>query len=151
VAAGALFVVLRPNGAGKSCTIELLTGQIRPSVGAASVAGDDFCRETMALKRAIGYMAEAPILYDHLSGREFLAFIGDVFGFAYGGVFTLATAGAAALLVFTATDAPAPLLGGSVTEPWGVAFLARVRGPDAGDGGRRLRRRRAASLPHAPT
>ena len=80
VAAGELFVFLGPNGAGKTSTIKMLTGQLAPSAGTALVAGHDVGRDPLALKRVIGYMAEAPYLYDKLSGREFLAFIADIFG-----------------------------------------------------------------------
>jgi len=78
VSAGELFVFLGPNGAGKSTTIKMLTGLLTPDSGTARVAGRDIVRERLALKREIGYMAEQPFLYDKLSGREFLRFIGDV-------------------------------------------------------------------------
>jgi ABC-2 type transport system ATP-binding protein len=80
VGAGELFVFLGPNGAGKSSTIRMLTGQLPPTAGRALVAGRDVVRQPLALKRAIGYMAEAPYLYDKLTGREFLSFVADVYG-----------------------------------------------------------------------
>jgi len=80
VAAGELFVFLGPNGAGKSSTIKMLTGLLQPTAGSARVAGFDVVRQPLALKRAIGYMAEQPFLYDKLTGREFLHFIADVYG-----------------------------------------------------------------------
>lgn len=76
---GELFVFLGPNGAGKSSTIKILTGLSVPDSGRASVAGKDVARERLALKRVIGYMAERPFLYEKLTGREFLRFMGDVF------------------------------------------------------------------------
>ena len=80
VGAGELFVFLGPNGAGKSSTIKMLTGLLAPTSGTARIAGIDVFRQPLKLKRAIGYMAESPFLYDKLSGREFLDFIADVFG-----------------------------------------------------------------------
>ena len=77
---GELFVFLGPNGAGKSSTIKMLTGLLPPTAGTARIAGFDVVRQPLALKRAIGYMAEQPFLYDKLTGREFLRFIADVFG-----------------------------------------------------------------------
>lgn len=80
VGPGELFVFLGPNGAGKSSTIKMLTGLLVPSSGTARVAGKDVVRDTLALKRVVGYMAEQPYLYDKLTGREFLHFISDVYG-----------------------------------------------------------------------
>jgi ABC-2 type transport system ATP-binding protein len=80
VAPGELFVFLGPNGAGKSTTIKMLTGLLTPTSGGATVAGRDISRETLPLKRVIGYMAERPYLYEKLTGREFLHFVADVYG-----------------------------------------------------------------------
>ncbi|HEY7035861.1 MAG TPA: ABC transporter ATP-binding protein [Thermomicrobiales bacterium] len=79
VAPGELFVFLGPNGAGKSTTIKMLTGLLTPTSGQATVAGRDVVRETLPLKRLIGYMAERPFLYEKLTGREFLHFVADVY------------------------------------------------------------------------
>jgi ABC-2 type transport system ATP-binding protein len=80
VAPGELFVFLGPNGAGKSTTIKMLTGLLPPTSGLARVAGKDAVRETLPLKRLIGYMAERPYLYEKLTGREFVHFVADVYG-----------------------------------------------------------------------
>jgi len=80
VPAGQLFVFLGPNGAGKSSTIKMLTGMLVPTSGSARVAGCDVVRHPLAVKRAIGYMAEHPFLYEKLTGREFIHFIADVYG-----------------------------------------------------------------------
>lgn len=80
VAPGEVFVFLGPNGAGKSTTIKMLTGLLTPTSGRATVAGRDISRETLPLKRLIGYMAERPFLYEKLTGREFLHFVADVYG-----------------------------------------------------------------------
>ena len=80
IEAGQVFGFLGPNGAGKTTTIRMLTGLVRPSSGSASVAGFDVSSEPLAVKRRVGYLAETPYLYPKLSGREFLAFVGALYG-----------------------------------------------------------------------
>ena len=80
VGAGQVFGFLGPNGAGKTTTIRMLAGLVRPSSGAALVAGFDVAREPIEVKRRVGYLAETPYLYPKLSGREFLAFMGSLYG-----------------------------------------------------------------------
>jgi ABC-2 type transport system ATP-binding protein len=80
IQAGQVFGFLGPNGAGKTTTIRMLTGLVRPSSGSASVAGFDVSSEPLAVKRRVGYLAETPYLYPKLSGREFLAFMGALYG-----------------------------------------------------------------------
>ena len=77
---GEIFGFLGPNGAGKSTTIRLLVGLLRPTSGSASVAGYDVVAQPVEAKRRIGYLAEDPYVYDKLTGREFLAFIADMYG-----------------------------------------------------------------------
>ncbi len=77
---GELFGFLGPNGAGKSTTIRMLAGLLKPSRGTAIVAGFDVLKEPLEVKRRIGYMAESPYLYTKLTGREFLSFMGDLYG-----------------------------------------------------------------------
>jgi len=45
-----------------------------------SVAGHDVQQESLAVKRAVGYLAQTPVLYDRLTGREFLRFVGGLYG-----------------------------------------------------------------------
>jgi ABC-2 type transport system ATP-binding protein len=80
VARGELFVFLGPNGAGKSTTVRMLTGLLDPDGGAARIAGFDTVRERLSVKRAVGYMAERPYLYEKLTVREQLTFVADVYG-----------------------------------------------------------------------
>jgi len=79
VGAGEVFGFLGPNGAGKTTTIRMLTGLVRPTSGAAVVAGFDVFREPLQVKRRVGYLAETPYLYGKLSCREFLAFMGGLY------------------------------------------------------------------------
>ena len=76
---GELFGFLGPNGAGKTTTIKMLVGLLRPTSGMASVAGFDLLRQGEAAKARIGYVPDTPVLYERLTGREFLEFSGDLY------------------------------------------------------------------------
>jgi ABC-2 type transport system ATP-binding protein len=80
VKTGELFGFLGPNGAGKTTTIRMLLGLLQPTAGTAVVAGHDVQQEPLAVKGAVGYLAEMPYLYDKLTGREFLRFVGGLYG-----------------------------------------------------------------------
>lgn len=75
---GEWFLYLGLNGAGKSTTMRLLLGLAEPSGGRASVAGFDPWREGPALRAAVGYLPEDFLPYEHLTGREYLQFVGDM-------------------------------------------------------------------------
>jgi ABC-2 type transport system ATP-binding protein len=70
---------LGPNGAGKTTTIRLLLGLTRPTSGAASVFGNDSVRDSLAIRKRIGYLAQDPRFYPHLSARETLEFTARFF------------------------------------------------------------------------
>jgi ABC-2 type transport system ATP-binding protein len=75
---GEVFAFLGPNAAGKTTTIKLLTRLHYPTRGEAWILGrSNAKRETM---RQVGYLPEQPRLYDYLTGKEFLDFIGRIFG-----------------------------------------------------------------------
>jgi ABC-2 type transport system ATP-binding protein len=73
---------LGPNGSGKTTTIRLLMGLLRPSEGRASILGRDCQRDATALKRDVGYLPEDPFLYPYLTGRELLEFVAGLHGFS---------------------------------------------------------------------
>lgn len=79
---GEIFGFLGPNGAGKTTTISMLVGILRPTLGTATVAGYDIQQEPLDVKRSIGYVAQTPLLYEKLTGREFLRFIGGLHNLA---------------------------------------------------------------------
>jgi ABC-2 type transport system ATP-binding protein len=68
VLAGELFGFLGPNGAGKSTTLRMLAGVLRPTSGAALVAGHDVQAKPMQAKRATGFMPDEPAVYEQLTG-----------------------------------------------------------------------------------
>jgi ABC-2 type transport system ATP-binding protein len=77
---GEIYGFLGPNGAGKSTTIKMLVGLLQPTAGRAMLAGYDVWRESLAAKTVLGYVADRALLYNRLSGREFLAFLGQLRG-----------------------------------------------------------------------
>jgi ABC-2 type transport system ATP-binding protein len=79
VAAGELFAFLGPNGAGKTTTIKVICGLLLPTAGAVRVGGHDIVRESLAAKAHLGYVPDAPFLYEKLTGREFIHFAGGLY------------------------------------------------------------------------
>ena len=80
VRAGEVFGLLGPNGAGKTTTINMCTGLLRPTSGRVRIAGIDLTRDARAAKRFIGYVPDEPYLYERLTGREFVTFMGELYG-----------------------------------------------------------------------
>lgn len=74
---GALFGLVGPNGSGKSTLIKALVGSMRPTGGRVRTLGLDPLRERAALRRQIGYMPQAPALYNDLSARDNIRFFGS--------------------------------------------------------------------------
>ncbi|MEK7867550.1 MAG: ABC transporter ATP-binding protein [Planctomycetota bacterium] len=77
---GEFFAFLGPNGAGKTTTIKLVAGLLRPNAGTIRVGGIDVEKDYLAAKAIMAYVPDQPYLYDKLSGREFLRFMGGLFG-----------------------------------------------------------------------
>ena len=76
---GEILGFLGPNGAGKSTTVKILTGLLRPQSGTAVVAGFDVERQPLDVKRRVGYVPEAPALYDSLTASEYLELVGCLY------------------------------------------------------------------------
>src|ERR1700726_2762230 len=81
VAAGQFFGFLGPNGAGKSTTIKMLTGLLAPSEGQILVLGRNMLdpRESLGAKSRVGVIPEDLALFDNLTAREYLTFIGRMY------------------------------------------------------------------------
>ncbi len=75
---GTFYGFLGPNGAGKSTTIKMLTGLLGPSRGRIFVLGHDMLdpRQSLEAKRRVGVIPEDLALFDNLTAREYLTFIG---------------------------------------------------------------------------
>jgi ABC-2 type transport system ATP-binding protein len=76
---GEFFAVLGPNAAGKTTTIKILAGLMKPTAGSASIAGHDVQRQPLEAKRRLAYVPDFPFLYDKLTPWEFLRFTGQLF------------------------------------------------------------------------
>ena len=79
VARHSIFGFLGPNGAGKSTTIKLLLGLAKPTGGSATIFGQDSVRDSVAIREKVGYLAQDPRYYDHLTARETLRFTARFF------------------------------------------------------------------------
>ncbi|MCB1078440.1 MAG: ABC transporter ATP-binding protein [Verrucomicrobiae bacterium] len=76
---GEFFAFLGPNAAGKTTTIKLLTGLLRPTSGRAMICGFDIQEQPIEAKRRVGYVPDVAEFYDKLTALEFMAFIADLF------------------------------------------------------------------------
>ncbi|HEY3899329.1 MAG TPA: ABC transporter ATP-binding protein [Chthoniobacter sp.] len=79
IAAGEFFAFLGPNAAGKTTTIKMLTGLLKPTAGEVFIGGFDLLREPNKAKELLAYVPDYPFLYDKLSASEFMQFVGDIF------------------------------------------------------------------------
>ena len=76
---GEFFAMLGPNAAGKTTTIKLLTGLMKPTSGASRICGFDFQTQPLEARRRLAYVPDFPFLYDKLTAWEFFRFTGQVF------------------------------------------------------------------------
>ena len=76
---GEFFGFLGPNGAGKTTTIKMIVGLFTPTTGSILVNGYDIVKQPMEAKQSVAYVPDIPFLYEKLTGREFLYFIGGLF------------------------------------------------------------------------
>lgn len=74
-----IFGFLGPNGAGKSTTIKLLLGLIQPSGGRAAVFGDDVTRDSVKIRKRVGYLAQDPRYYEHMTARQIIGYTARFF------------------------------------------------------------------------
>lgn len=77
---GTFLGLLGRNGAGKSTTLKMVTGLLRPTSGRIRVLGLDLEAEPLAVKRQIGAMPEDMALLDMLTGPQYLRFVGRMYG-----------------------------------------------------------------------
>ena len=76
---GEIFGLVGPNGSGKTTTLKLLLGLIKPSAGSITIFGQG--PQNVAVKKRIGFLPDGPYFYDHLNSYEVLDFYGKLFGY----------------------------------------------------------------------
>jgi ABC-2 type transport system ATP-binding protein len=79
---GSFFGFLGPNGAGKSTTIRMLTGLIPADSGEIEILGYPLPAQEIEIKKRIGLVPDESLLFDRLTGVEFLEFVGRMYGLA---------------------------------------------------------------------
>jgi len=79
VPSGAFFGFLGPNGAGKTTTIKMLMGLATPTAGTIRILGLPVPEESLKIKQMIGLVPDESLLFDHLTGAEFLEFVGRLY------------------------------------------------------------------------
>jgi len=80
IPAGQIYGFLGPNGAGKTTTIRMLIGLLKPSSGKIFICGYDLEKNPISAKSLVGFIPDRPYIYEKLTAREFLHFIGGVYG-----------------------------------------------------------------------
>ncbi|MCB5909793.1 ABC transporter ATP-binding protein [Streptomyces sp. SF28] len=78
--AGRFIGLVGPNGAGKTTTLSMVTGLLRPDSGQVEIGGHDVWQDPVAVKSRIGVLPEGLRLFERLSGRELLSYIGRLRG-----------------------------------------------------------------------
>ena len=76
---GEFFAMLGPNAAGKTTTIKLLAGLMKPTSGAARICGFDVQAQPLEARQRLAYVPDFPFLYDKLTAWEFFRFTGQIF------------------------------------------------------------------------
>jgi ABC-2 type transport system ATP-binding protein len=77
---GEVFGLLGSNGAGKTTTLQIIAGLLNPTRGWVYVDGMNVREKTLKIRAMLGYLPETPAVYEQLTGREFLNFIGRLRG-----------------------------------------------------------------------
>ena len=125
-----IFGFLGPNGAGKSTTIKMLLGLTRPTEGKALLFGQDITQESLAIRRRVGYLAQDPRYYEHMTARQTLRYTARFF---YSGPKDLIEARIEEMLELTGLEGKAdrPIKGfsGGERQRLGIA-QAQVNYPD---------------------
>jgi ABC-2 type transport system ATP-binding protein len=76
---GEFFAMLGPNAAGKTTTLKIIAGLMKPTAGAARVCGFDLQVQPLDARRRLAFVPDFPFLYDKLTAWEFFRFIGQLF------------------------------------------------------------------------
>lgn len=77
--AGEIIGIIGHNGAGKSTTLKMIAGLIAPTTGTVYINGHDIQKDSIRLKRQIGYLPEESPLYENMSARQYLLFFSELY------------------------------------------------------------------------
>ncbi|HZQ52212.1 MAG TPA: ABC transporter ATP-binding protein [Bryobacteraceae bacterium] len=77
---GCFFGFLGPNGAGKTTTIRMLMGLAQPNSGSLRVLGKPLPQESLAIRKELGVVPDDSLLFDYLTGGEYLEFVARLYG-----------------------------------------------------------------------
>ena len=80
IPAGELFVLLGKNGAGKTTTLKMAVGLLKPTEGNVLIGGFDMVKQSKEAKSWISFVPDVPYVYDKLTPKELLRFIGKLYG-----------------------------------------------------------------------
>ncbi|MBV7272667.1 ABC transporter ATP-binding protein [Clostridiaceae bacterium UIB06] len=80
---GQIIGYIGPNGAGKSTTVKIMLGLVTGYLGEVKIFGQDISDGNIDYKKRIGYVPETAEIYDNLTAREYLTFIGELYGLNY--------------------------------------------------------------------
>ncbi|MBO3444326.1 ABC transporter ATP-binding protein [Clostridium sp. CCUG 7971] len=80
---GSIIGYIGPNGAGKSTTVKIILGLVEGYTGVVKIFGEDISQEDEKYKKRIGYVPEVAETYESLTAREYLTFIGQLYGLKY--------------------------------------------------------------------
>ena len=79
IAEGEILGFLGPNGAGKTTTIRMMMGLLRPTTGCVVLGGHDLAVDPLSAKAISAFVPDRPCIYEKLTGREFLNFVGGLY------------------------------------------------------------------------
>jgi len=80
---GEIFGFLGPNGAGKTTAVRIFTGLLKPTGGQVTIGGYDIEKQPLMAKKITGLVPDTPFIYQKLTGREFLEFVGNLYEIPY--------------------------------------------------------------------
>ena len=80
ITSGQIIGYIGPNGAGKSTTVKILCGLISDFLGEVTIFGKDLRKQTLEIKKQVGYIPENAALYESLTPMEFMEFVGEMRG-----------------------------------------------------------------------
>lgn len=80
---GKIIGYIGPNGAGKSTTVKIILGLVSGYTGEIKIFGQDILKSNEEYKKKIGYVPEVAELYDSLTAKEYLTFVGQLYGLDY--------------------------------------------------------------------